>query len=147
MILNDLVRMTRVYCRDNNANMFTDTNIIMFLNQGIDRLRQYKMFQGMSHLSNGTDEVTYLPEQYHYLLALFASSRCYDTDERFYEGIEKRNEFESSFSELINEIESGNIVISTPEGETVEAFPSYIEYVKDAYFKPEGGVEDDNSVL
>ena len=70
-----------------------------------------------------------------------------DFGKRFYEGIEKRNEFESSFSELINEIESGNIVISTPEGETVDAFPSYIEYVKDAYFKPEGGVEDDNSVL
>lgn len=145
MILSDLVRMTRVYCRDNNANMFTDTNIIMFLNQGIDRLRQYKVFQNMPYVSNSSDEITYLPEQYHYLLALFASSRCYDTDERFYEAIEKRNEFEASFSELINEIENGNIIISDESGNIIEAFQNYTDYVRDVYFK-RGGKEDDDAV-
>lgn len=145
MILSDLVRMTRVYCRDNNANMFADTNIIMFINQGIDRLKQYKIFQNMPYVSNN-NEISYLPEQYHYLLALFASSRCYDTDERFYEGIEKRNEFESAFSDLINEIESGNVVITDESGNVIDAFQNYTDYVRDVYFK-RGEKKDNESVL
>lgn len=146
MILSDLVRMTRVYCRDNNANMFADTNIIMFINQGIDRLKQYKIFQNMPYVSNNNNEISYLPEQYHYLLALFASSRCYDTDERFYEGIEKRNEFESAFSDLINEIESGNVVITDESGNVIDAFQNYTDYVRDVYFK-RGEKKDNESVL
>lgn len=134
MVLTDLILMTRVYCRDNNTHMFTDDNIKMFLNQGIDRLRQYKVFDKMSYLENNDDVVNFLPSQYHYLLALFASSRCYDTDERFYEGIEKRNEFESAFSDLINEIENNNVIITDDDGATVDDKPNYIDYVVDKYF-------------
>lgn len=138
MNLIDLVHMTRVYCRDNNTHMFTDSNIKMFLNQGIDRLRQYKVFSKMPYLEEDDDVVEFLPAQYHYLLALFASSRCYDTDERFYEGLEKRNEFESVFSDLINEIESGNVSITDTEGTSVDEMPNYIDYVVDKYFKVRG---------
>lgn len=142
MNLTDLIHMTRVYCRDNNNHMFTDSNIKMFLNQAIDRLRQYKVFDKMSYLESNDDVVTFLPSQYHYLLALFASSRCYDTDERFYEGIEKRNEFESAFSDLINEIETNNVIISDDDGSTIDDKPNYIDYVVDKYFKV-GDEEDD----
>ena len=86
--------MTRLYCRDNNSYVFTDVQIKLFLNQAIDRIKQYKVFLGMKKLVNPYDVPNLLPEEYHYMLALFAASRCYDMDERFYEGIEKRNEFE-----------------------------------------------------
>lgn len=136
MTLNDLIKMTRTYCRDNNSYVFTEANIKMFINQAIDRIRQYKIFGDMPYLNTKTDEVTFIPEQYQYLLALFAAHRCYDTDERFYEGIEKRNEFEQAFSDLINEIEAGNVTITDAEGETLsdDDLPNYIEYVKNEYF-------------
>lgn len=136
MTLNDLIKMTRAYCRDNNSYVFTEANIKMFINQAIDRIRQYKIFGDMPYLNTKTDEVTFIPEQYQYLLALFAAHRCYDTDERFYEGIEKRNEFEQAFSDLINEIEAGNVTITDAEGEALsdDDLPNYIEYVKNEYF-------------
>lgn len=136
MTLNDLIKMTRIYCRDNNSYVFTEANIKMFINQAIDRIRQYKIFGDMPYLNTKTDEVTFIPEQYQYLLALFAAHRCYDTDERFYEGIEKRNEFEQAFSDLINEIEAGNVTITDAEGEALsdDDLPNYIEYVKNEYF-------------
>ena len=134
MTLSDLIKMTRTYTRDNNSYVFTESNIKMFINQAIDRIRQYKVFGDMPYLNARTDKVSYLPEPYQYIIALFAAHRCYDTDERFYEGIEKRNEFEQAFSDLINEIESGNIIIADSEGTAVEEMPNYIEYVKNEYF-------------
>lgn len=136
MTLNDLIKMTRTYCRDNNSYVFTEANIKMFINQAIDRIRQYKVFGDMPYLNSKSEQVKFLPEQYQYLLALFAAHRCYDTDERFYEGIEKRNEFEQVFSDLINEIEAGNVIITDAEGEalTDDDLPNYIEYIKNEYF-------------
>lgn len=134
MTLNDLIKMTRTYTRDNNSYVFTEANIKMFINQAIDRIRQYKVFGDMPYLNNKTDSVSFIPEPYQYIIALFAAHRCYDTDERFYEGIEKRNEFEQVFSDLINEIEAGNIVIADAQGEVQDDMPNYIEYVKNEYF-------------
>lgn len=126
--------MTRVYARDNNNFMFKDSVIKMFINQGVDRLAQYKSFEDMPYLVNGTDVVTYLPRQYNYLLALFASARCYDTDERFYEGTEKRNEFEYYLDNLIAEIESGNIIIKDASNVAVVNATTCIDYITDTYF-------------
>ena len=134
MKLIDLIFMTRMYCRDNNNYVFTNSQIRLFLNQAIDRIKQYKVFNGMSHLENDEDTVKLLPEPYHYMLALFAASRCYDMDERFYEGVEKRNEFEGLLEELISEIQSGNLEIIDSDGNVVEDGTTYIDYVKDEYY-------------
>ena len=146
--------MTRVYCRDNNSYIFTDVTITMFLNQAIDRIKQYRLFLDMPYLTLKTDTVKLLPRQYQYLLALFAASRCYDTDERFYEGTEKRNEFESLFIDLISEIEAGNVVIVDDLGDELDEYPTYIDYIKDEYFNPkykdvtiQAGDVDDTTVL
>ena len=141
--------MTHIFARDTNNYVFTDTYIDMFLNQAIDRLRQYKVFEGMSYLEYSDDEVTLLPSQYHYMLALFAASRCFDIDERFYEGVEKRNEFESLLDDLIADVQAGNIVITDSEGNNVEDGTNYIEYVTDAYFDvkhEEVGDDDGNTI-
>jgi hypothetical protein len=134
MTLNELRELTRLYTRDTNSYMFTVTAIDTFLNQAIDRLRQIPILSGMSKLKYQDDEVTVLPEQYHYLLALFAASRLFDFDERFYEGVEKRNEFEQLLSDLVSEIESGNLTIYDEDGNEVDNPAVYIEYVKDEYF-------------
>lgn len=140
--------MTHIFARDTNNYVFTDTYIDMFLNQAIDRLRQYKVFEGMSYLEYSDDEVTLLPSQYHYMLALFAASRCFDIDERFYEGVEKRNEFESLLDDLIADVQAGNIVITDSEGNNVKDGTNYIEYVTDAYFtKPHAEVGDDDESI
>ena len=137
--------MTRLYCRDNNSYVFTDVQIKLFLNQAIDRIKQYKVFLGMKKLVNPDDVPNLLPEEYHYMLALFAASRCYDMDERFYEGVEKRNEFESLLDSLIADIQAGNIIITDTDDEgnpvIVEDGTIYIDYVKDEYFSSK--TEDD----
>ena len=134
MVLTDLINMTRIYARDNNAFMFTDTNIIMFLNQAIDRLAQYPIFTNMPYVSVDSPTVYYLPKAYHYILALFAAARCYDTDERFYEGTEKRNEFEHFLDNLIADIETGNIVIYDENNIVVKNTNICTDAVKDVYF-------------
>lgn len=135
MTLLDLIYMTRLYTRDNNSYVFSETMIRYFINQGIDRIRQYKIFSGMEHLDYLDDTPTYLPSQYHYMLALFAASRCFDHDERHYEGTEKRNEFEQLFAELIADVENGNIVITDGNGDAVTVGATGVDdFVKDAYF-------------
>lgn len=126
--------MTRVYARDNNSYMFKDVVIKMFINQAIDRIKQYAVFKNMTKLIANADEVKYLPDSYHYILALFAASRCYDTDERFYEGTEKRNEFEFYLDNLIADIETGNIVILDANGVAVTEQNNCIDFVTDVYF-------------
>ncbi len=133
MTLGELIAMTRIYARDNNSFMFSNAVISMFINQAIDRIKQYKIFANMPYLENDTDIVTYLPRPYHYILALFAASRCYDTDERFYEGTEKRNEFEITLDNLIEEIECGNITILDDNGVAVENSTT-IDHITDVYF-------------
>ena len=63
---------------------------------------------------------------------MYAGSRF--SDERFYEGTEKRNEFEQVFADLIDKIESGVIFIEDSLENPVEN-NSYVEdHVKDVYF-------------
>ena len=147
MTLSDLIAMARVYARDNNAFMFKDSIITMFINQAIDRIKQYKVFADMPYLESSNDEVVYLPRPYHYLLALFAAARCYDTDERFYEGTEKRNEFEFYLDNLIADIESGNVVILDGSGVIVENTTTYIDYVTDEYFAASADVDIDEGIV
>jgi hypothetical protein len=143
MTLNELMTMTRVYARDNNSYMFKDSVIKMFINQAIDRIRQYPIFASMPYLSGADDAVTVLPSQYHYLLALFASARCYDTDERFYEGTEKRNEFEFYLDNLIADVENGNILILDGSGNVLDNPYTVIDYVTDTYFARDTSESDD----
>ena len=141
MTLNDLIYTARLYTRDNNSYMFSDSMVTLFINQAIDRIRQYKYFVNMKHLSSKEDEPNLLPSQYHYMLALFASSRCFEHDERFYESVEKRNEFESLLDSLISDVQLGNIVLIDEDGNAIKDDTSCIDYVVDAYFNVNGGEE------
>lgn len=134
MTLNDLIHQTRLFTRDTFSNVFQEPDIITFLNQGISRVRQYKPFRTMSYLTLRTDVPGILPEPYHYLLALYAASRLFDMDERFSEGTEKRNEFEYYFTDLIGEIQAGNIELTDALGNVIEDTTNAVDYVTDTYF-------------
>lgn len=144
MTLTKLREMTHIYARDTNGYMFTEDIVDMFINQGIDRLRQYPIFKKMKYLEDLNDEPTLLPSEYHYMLALFSASRCFDMDERFYEGTEKRNEFESLLDNLISEIESGNLTITDSEENTVVNGANYIDYIKNVYYNDARDFEDED---
>ena len=141
MTLAKLREMTHIYARDTNGYMFLDGDIDMFINQAIDVIRQYPLFRSMKYLDDSSDEPNLLPPYYHYMLALFAASRCFDMDERFYEGVEKRNEFESLLDDLIAEVQSGNILITDTDCNILDDPTNYTEAVVDVYFN--GGDEDE----
>lgn len=146
MTFQELINLTKVYARDTDSRIFSDANIKMFLNQGVDRIKQYNVFHDMATLTNLDDIPNLLPSAYHYLLALFASSRLFDTDERFFEGTEKRNEFEYTFRELIDDIESGTLVITDELGVAIENTLNAIDFVKDTYFDTVGA-DDESAVI
>ena len=146
MTLTELIAMTRLLSRDINGYIFTDQIVTLYINQCIDRLKQYKVFGNMVHLATGTDVPILLPETYHYMIALFAASRCLDMDERFYEGTEKRNEFEALFDELIAEIQSGNLVIYDATDTAVEDTTTYIDAITDVYYAEDEYADIDEGV-
>ena len=140
MKLTDLIHRTRLYCRDNNSYVFTDAEITIFLNEAIDYLRQYLPFRSMKYLEHSDDEPIILPDFYHYILSLYASSRCFDKDERFYEGTEKRNEFEKKWDDLLADIHAGNVVLSyvneDDEEVVIEDETNCTDQIVDDYFNP-----------
>lgn len=147
MNLKDLISLTKLYVRDKNGYMFTSDECKLFINQGIDRLLQHPIFKGMVHLEVPEDIPIILPEQYHYILALFASSRLYDIDERFFEGTQKRNEFEQLFNDLVNQVEDGMLELKDGDGNPLNVSDMYEwfkDYVVDEYYS---NTTDDSEVL
>lgn len=135
MTFQELINLTKVYTRDTDSRIFTDADIRMFINQGIDRIKQYNVFESMEYLSNLSDTPKLLPSMYHYILALFSASRLFDTDERFYEGTEKRNEFEQVFADVVDRIENGSLIITDESGSVIDNTTNVIDHVVDVYFK------------
>lgn len=135
MTFQELINLTKVYTRDTDSRIFSDEDIKMFINQGIDRIKQYSIFETMGYLKLNSDVPELLPSMYHYILALFSASRLFDNDERFYEGAEKRNEFEQTFADMIERIESGELIIKDIEGNIIENNTYVSDYVNDVYFK------------
>jgi hypothetical protein len=77
MIRSQLVTRVRSLTRDFSGTTFRLEDVLDFLNEGIDRLRQlFPVFENMMFLDNDSDEPTLLPVPYHSVLALFATSRC-----------------------------------------------------------------------
>lgn len=142
MNLQKLRQMVHVYTRDTNSFVFTESVIDMYINEAIDKFRQIPIFKGMSYLEDSTDEVNILPIQWQFLIPLYASSRCFEFDERFYEAVEKRNEFESLLSDLMSEIEAGNLILQDDEGNDISNPAVYIEYVTNVYYNETPKDED-----
>lgn len=126
----NLILGVRRLTRDFTNSIFREIDIIEFINEGINRFRQtIPQLKAMKQLTTNTVEVELLPDEYHNLIIMFASSRCYFQDERQYQASILMNEFESKLDELKNAIESGDVIILNTSGVKVEADLN-IEYVE-----------------
>lgn len=136
---SDIVARVRTVTRDFSNSIFREQDIVDFINEGVDRFVQYiAEFAGMDYLLTRDAIPNLLPNQYHHLLAVYASARCFSQDERHYQATTLMNEFETKLEELKSGIEGGQITIVDPEtGTTIT--PNYeSDYVD---LKPYWGVQ------
>jgi C4-type Zn-finger protein len=123
--------------RDTAGKRFDEPTLEGFLEEAVDRVRTYSVFESMPY-ADDVLEVSYLPLKYHYLLAVYASSRLFELDNDYYQAVQRMNEFEHKFSELIDLIESGEVVIKDALGNAVINTSKATDTVSDVYFKTTG---------
>lgn len=132
----DLIVRVRSLTRDFSNSIFRESDIVDYINEGINRIRQViPELSGLSELTDNAQSPDLLPEQYHHLLALYSASRCFGQDERHYQASNFMNEFETKLDEMKVSIEEGRIKIIDPQ--TNQPINSTYEpdYVVDNYFK------------
>lgn len=131
----DITQTVRNNTRDLTNSVFRLTDIVMFINEGVDRMKQIiPQLDGMLSLDVPEQVPNILPSKYHHLLALYATSRCFGQDERHYQATNFMNEFEVKVDEFRSKVENGEIILLDGTG-----FPitdAYTEdYVDLSYFK------------
>jgi len=134
----DIISEVRIMTRDLTNSVFRESDIIVFINQGIDRIKQLiSQLDGMVSLTAPNQEPIILPVKYHSLISVFATARCFGQDERHYQATTFMNEFETKMEEFRSAVENGEIVLTNPDATPIEG--SYnIEYVDlDAYWSEE----------
>ena len=131
----ELISRVRSNTRDFSNSIFRETDIIDYLNEGINRFKQViPELLGVVPLLAQNQEVILIPSQYQVLLSTYASARCFAQDERHYQATTLMNEFEVKLQELLSEIECGNIVILDTLGVPI-VIPLKYNYVDtEAYF-------------
>ena len=116
-----IVQKVRALTRDFSNSIFREQDIIDFMNEGIDRCKQIiPELRTMTHLLTSQQEIKLLPPQYHHLLAVYSTSRCFGQDERHYQASTHMNEFEVKMDELKTAIANGEIVIVDDSGNAIE---------------------------
>jgi len=133
MNLQELIRLTRRNVNDPDGNIYKSEDVTYYVNEGIDRFKTNIYFVNELPLVQPTDVPTLIPNQYHHLLGVYASARCFSMDERHYQASTMMNEFEIKLEEMLTKIESGEVIITDEFGNEVDA--DYEEdYVVDIYF-------------
>lgn len=116
-----IVQKVRALTRDFSNSIFREQDIIDFINEGIDRCKQIiPELRTMTHLLTSQQEIKLLPPQYHHLLAVYSTSRCFGQDERHYQASTHMNEFEVKMDELKTAIANGEIIIVDDSGNAIE---------------------------
>lgn len=129
----DLIIRARSYVRDFNGNIFREDDMRNYLNEAIDRIRSIKELNDIKYLTFPDDVPLFIPEQYHYMIAIYMASRCFFQDEQSYQASTLMNEFETKLDELKSGIENGDIKIYNQDGSVKEEVYED-DYVKDIYF-------------
>ena len=130
MNLKELINRVRQYTRDITGSLFTQEDIIAFINEGIDRTKRYKYFKGMVYLENLSDVPILLPSEYHHLLAIYGASRCFTQDEQHAIAQQFMNEYEFKTQEVELLIEDGDLEIDGFDKDSNKGFDA----VKNVYF-------------
>ena len=130
MKLLELIRRVRTNTRDLTNSIFREQDIIDFINEGIERFQQIiPEFKGMTKLIDKNETVKLIPEEYHHLLAVYSTSRCFAQDERHYQATTLMNEFEIKLDKLKEDIDNGIIEIVDEDGNPIESKNNEVDYV------------------
>lgn len=138
MTLNKLISRVRSYTNDNTASLFSTNDITDFINEAIDRLKHIPELSNMIYLEGNDDLPTLLPQQYHYILALYSASKCFSQDEQNYLAQLFMDEFLTMITLLENGIKDGTIIIVDSQGNSV-SLNNEFDGVVDVYFTTGGG--------
>lgn len=139
MKLLELIRRVRTNTRDLTNSIFREQDIIDFINEGIERFQQIiPEFKGITKLIDKNETVKLIPKEYHHLLAVYSTSRCFAQDERHYQATTLMNEFEIKLDKLKEDIDNGIIEIVDEDGNPIESKNNEVDYVD---LKPYWGIE------
>lgn len=103
--LADAIVDTRRHLKDTTQNVWKDADVKAFINDAIRIVKRSipSYFISLAPVSAITDEIN-IDNDYAFILALFASARCFEQDEQNYRAVQKMNEFETRRTEMINEV-------------------------------------------
>lgn len=137
MDLKEIINQVRSYSRDFNGTIFREEDIILFANEGVDRIVQvFPILSNMPYLVEKEDFPGHIPLSYHHLLSIYSVSRLFSQDERHYEATNYMNEFEIKLEEFKEKVDNGEVQLRDPEtGEVLEGSLG-TDYVVDNYFLP-----------
>lgn len=136
-----LIKRVRSLTRDITNSIFTEDDVIDYLNEGVDRIKQvFPELSSMTYLETAESEPQHIPSQYHGLLSLFACARCFTQDERHYQSTQSMNEFETKLDEFKQKVDNGEVVLT---GITLVLNE---DYVVDNYFNVSAPVDLDEGV-
>lgn len=138
MLRSHIIARVRSNTRDFSNSIFRETDIVDFINEGIDRFKIIPELKSMEYLLTTLQEPALLPPEYHYLLAVYSTARCFGQDERHYQASTFMNEFEVKLEELKTGIDNGTIVITDENGDAVTS-EIEIDYVDLTPYWNEGG--------
>lgn len=144
----ELIQRVRSLTRDLSNAIFREIDIVSYINEGIERIRQViPELSAMKSLDGNNEIPSSLPSHYHHLLAIYSASRCFGQDERHYQSSNFMNEFETKLEGLKVDIQLGKIVIVDPVTGAPIAVHYETDYVVDNYFNKRYGLRDfDNGV-
>lgn len=129
-----LVERTQVHLRDFQLTAFRQIDVIRYLNEGVERVMQIiPQFDDMETLEYDEQQPICLPKAYHHLLAVYATSRLFAQDDRFYQASTLMNEFESKIAQLYEDLIAGDVVAYDKEGKEI-IFTGNIDYVTNEYY-------------
>lgn len=132
----ELIGHVRSLTRDLSNAIFREIDIINYLNEGIDRLRQIiPELDTMIYLDKSVDVPVLLPKSFHHILAVYSASRCFGQDERHYQASTFMNEFETKLDELKINVEIGRIKIIDPVTGLPVVNTNASSYVVENYFE------------
>jgi hypothetical protein len=143
----DMIKRVRSNTRDLSNSIFREDDIVMYLNEAIDRFKQvFSQLKGMTYLQDNDAVPALIPEHMHILVPLYATSRCFAQDERHYQATNYMNEFETKLEEFRMKVELGEEVLTDADGNDLGQ--SYVEdyVVKSNYYFESEESDDDEGV-
>lgn len=144
MRLVDLMHRARKLTRDVNSSVFVESDIYDFAREAVERVKQIIPELSMMPVPiDPLDNIQYLPESYHHLLAVYAASRLFTQDERHYQASTLMNEYEFKMQELKVKMDNGEIVLTSPDGTPIQT--NYTtSYVRNNYFETRDVLYDED---